>query len=94
MANEGRKTKTKQNNSEAQKPKQKCVKNDGRWGESKWKMEQNKSGKSGRRIRVGPAGPGPSAAAAAAAGATSMGAPLNQPHLGESGWPWVGAGPA
>lgn len=36
------------------------------------------------RIRVGPAGP--SAAGAGATAATSMGAPLNQPHLAESGW--------
>jgi len=47
MANEGKKTKNeaKQNNGEAQKPKQKCVKNDERREEFSWKMEQNKNRK-------------------------------------------------
>lgn len=49
MANERKKTKTKQNNSEAQKPKQKCVKNDGRWGREKRVRMENGKWKNGTK---------------------------------------------
>lgn len=92
MANGQTKTKKRaKQRSEAQKPKQKCVKNNGeRSGESaeRIKMEQNRTGQiAAWRHGLTPGcccGPSSSAAAAAEA-ATSMDAPLNQPHTQPAG---------